>query len=280
MSDPSNCMACGAPMRPHFQAAGFAVHRCPACGLGRTLLPEKFDVASIYDETYFQGGQADGYADYQGSRAELSEEFRQVVKLLEQTGLHSGRLLEVGCAYGFFLDEAARLFDVRGVELADHARESCRARGLRVVDSIADADVRAGAPYDAVVMLDVIEHLPDPAALLREVAQMVRPGGRIVLTTGDFGALMARAMGPRWRLMTPPQHLWFFTVDALSRCLRSAGFEVEQASHPGKRVPLSLIFYQLGRMLGSRKGWRFNVKGAVPVNLFDAMRIVARRTGG
>jgi cyclopropane fatty-acyl-phospholipid synthase-like methyltransferase len=246
--------------------------------LGQTLLPANFDVSSIYDETYFQGGQADGYADYQGSRAELSAEFSQVVQMLEKTGLRSGRLLEVGCAYGFFLDEAARCFDVRGVELADHARESCRARGLRVAASIDDEQVRSAAPYDAVVMLDVIEHLPDPAGTLKEVAQMVRPGGRIVLTTGDFGAFMARAMGPRWRLMTPPQHLWFFTVDALSRCLRSAGFEVEAATHPGKRVPLSLIAYQLGRMLGSRKGWRLNVKGAVPVNLFDAMRIVARRT--
>lgn len=278
MSTPMPCAACGTPMQPHFRVAGFQVHRCPACGLGRTQLPQNFDVSSIYDESYFQGGQADGYVDYQGSRTELSEEFRQVVRVLEAGGLNSGRLLEIGCAYGFFLDEAQRSFQVWGVELADHARENCQARGLKVAASIEDAAVRGAAPYDVVIMLDVIEHLPDPVQTLRTVAQLTRPAGRIVLTTGDFGALAARAMGPRWRLMTPPQHLWFFTIDALSRCLEAAGFEVETVSHPSKRVPLSLMFYQLGRMVGSRKGWRFNMKGAVPVNLFDAMRIVARRT--
>jgi hypothetical protein len=106
---------------------------------------------------------------------------------------------------------------------------------------------------------------------------MMRPGGRIVLTTGDFGALTARLMGSRWRLMTPPQHLWFFTTRALTLQLEAAGFEVESVIHPGKRVPLSLIAYQLGRMLGMKGGWRMNTNGALPVNLFDAMRVVARR---
>ncbi len=277
MTGPPTCIACATPMKAHFVAAGYPVLRCPVCGLGRTVLPPGFDVASIYDETYFQGGQPDGYADYQGSRAELAEEFRQVVRLLEQTGLSKGRLLEMGCAYGYFLDEAAGRFDVRGVELADHARLSCQARGLQVAASIEDDAVRAAAPYDAVVMLDVIEHLPEPAQTLRAVAQLIRPGGRLVLTTGDFGSLGARALGRRWRLMTPPQHLWFFTVQALSRCLQRAGFKVQAVSHPSKRVPLSLIAFQLGRMLGSRRGWRCKVRGSLPVNLFDAMRIVARR---
>ena len=272
------CIACAEPMQLHLNVGHFEIYRCPTCGLGQTMLPPNFDVSKIYDESYFQGGQADGYADYQGSRNELREEFRQVVRVLESAGHKSGRLLEIGCAYGFFLDEAARSFEVSGVELADHARESCLARGLAVVSSVEHPNVRGAAPYDAVVMLDVIEHLPDPIQILRAVAQMMRPGGRIVLTTGDFGALSARAMGSRWRLMTPPQHLWFFTVDALSLCLEAAGFKVENVSHPSKRVPLSLILYQMGRMAGSRKGWRFNIKGSVPVNLFDAMRIVACRT--
>ena len=271
------CPACGAAFRPHFTVAGFEIERCGGCGLGRTVIPPGFDPSSIYDESYFQGGQADGYADYQGSRAELSREFRQVVQLLRTTGISGGRLLELGCAYGFFLDEAVAHFEVRGVELADHARQTCQARGLAVAASIEDPIVRAGAPFDAVVMLDVIEHLPNPGELLGQAAAMTRPGGRIVLTTGDFSAWVSRLMGSRWRLMTPPQHLWFFTPQALSRQLQQAGFEVESVTHPGKRVPLSLIAYQLGRMLGVRGGWRIKTSGALPVNLFDAMRVVARR---
>ena len=271
------CPSCRGFLQPHYEVAGFPILRCSGCGLGKTLLPDKFDVASIYDESYFQGGQADGYADYQGSREVLSAEFRQIVQLLKNADPPGNSLLEVGCAYGFFLDEALPHFDVRGVELAEHARHSCQRRGLRVADSIEHPLVLSGVPYDAVVMLDVIEHLPDPQALLSQLAGMVRPGGRIVLTTGDFGSLAARLMGSRWRLMTPPQHLWFFTMRSLGLQLQAAEFEVESVTHPSKRVPLSLIAYQLGRMLGIRGGWRINAKGAVPVNLFDAMRVVARR---
>ena len=76
---------------------------------------------------------------------------------------------------------------------------------------------RSEVPFDIVVMLDVIEHLTNPGQLLSELYSHTRPGSLLVLTTGDFGSIMARAMGKQWRLMTPPQHLWYFTTDAMTR---------------------------------------------------------------
>ena len=71
-----------------------------------------------------------------------------------------------------------------------------------------------------------------------------------MITTGDFGALSARLAGARWRLMTPPQHLWFFSQESMRRMASSLGFKVEHLDHPWKMVPLSLISFQLARMSG------------------------------
>jgi len=107
----------------------------------------------------------------------------------------------------------------------------------------------------------------------------LRPGGILVLTTGDFGSALARMAGARWRLMTPPQHLWFFTAASIERLAARLDLHVETIDHPWKLVPASLIWFQLGRMLGLRHaGTTRASRLGVPVNLGDAMRIVLRRT--
>ncbi len=118
----------------------------------------------------------------------------------------------MGCAYGFFLQEAKPFFEVAGIELAEDAAAHARQSGLNVLTGVADEAslARLGA-MDVIVLLDVIEHLPSPRDTLALCARHLNPGGIIVITTGDFGSLSARLAGARWRLMTPPQHLWFFS---------------------------------------------------------------------
>src|SRR6185436_6834394 len=109
-----------------------------------------------------------------------------------------------------------------------------------------------------------------------ELRRAMRSGGRLLLTTGDFSAPLARLLGRRWRLMTPPQHLWFFSPATLGALLSRTGFRVASVEHPAKIVPLSLIAFQAARLLGgSAPQWARRVPGGIPVNLFDAMRIVA-----
>jgi hypothetical protein len=89
--------------------------------------------------------------------------------------------------------------------------------------------------------------------------------------------LAAKLTGTRWRLMTPPQHLWFFTRQSMHRLASGLGLAVEHLDHPWKIVPLSLIVFQLRRMLGLRTAAMAGASGiGVPVNLFDAMRVVLR----
>ena len=166
-----------------------------------------------------------------------------------------------------------------GIELAEDAAAHCRQTGLRVLSGVADeASLTQLGAMDVIVLLDVIEHLPSPAETLALCARHLNPGGILVITTGDFGAMTARLAGAHWRLMTPPQHLWFFSRDSIRRMAAPLGLALEHFDHPWKLVPLSLITFQLRRMAGLRPG-RVTAPGSIglPVNLFDAMRVVLRK---
>jgi hypothetical protein len=69
-----------------------------------------------------------------------------------------------------------------------------------------------------------------------------------VITTGDFGSVAARLCGKHWRLMTPPQHLWFFDRESMVRFAELLDLSVEHLDHASKIVPLSLFMFQLRRM--------------------------------
>jgi SAM-dependent methyltransferase len=281
-SDHTTCIACGgdAPEQPLYEKWGCEIRRCPSCGLGRTVVPDGFDPASIYDQTYYQGGQRDGYADYAGSEPLLRREFRRVLRHLRRHGATGGRLLEIGCAYGFFLMEAQEHFTCTGIEISGAAVAKCQSSGLAVQREPLDgAFVRGRGPFDVAVMLEVFPLLPDPAGTLQQVRDVLVDGGLALITTGDFGSPLARLMGRSWRLMTPPQQLYFFTRAAMRSLLDRCGFEVIAFDRPWKRVPLGLAAYQVGRRTGLRVPALESIGLGVPVNLFDTMRVIARKRG-
>jgi SAM-dependent methyltransferase len=250
--------------------------RCGVCGIGRTDATG-FDPAGYYTNEYFSGGRVDGYADYAATEPVLRRQFAREVAFLRRH-CPTGRLLEIGCAYGFFLQEARDYFAVGGIELSEAAAAHCRDLGLNVVTGEASERALAQfAPADAFVLLDVIEHLSDPFDTLRRCMQHLRPHGRIVLTTGDFGSAFARLAGRHWRLMTPPQHLWFFTRESFRRWGSRIGMRIESYDHPWKIVPLSLIAFQLARTTGRSMPLPIGAHVGIPVNLYDAMRIILRK---
>ena len=253
------------------------VLQCVQCGLGRAECAS-FDVHHYYTADYFSGGYCDGYADYLGSEPVLRREFARTVQFIRRFR-DGGRLLEVGCAYGFFLEETRRFYDAAGIEIAEAAAAFCRDRGLNVIGGVADeSNLERCGMVDVIVLLDVIEHLPEPQSTLSLCRRYLNPGGIIVITTGDFASLYARLTGRHWRLMTPPQHLWYFTPQSMRRLAHSLGLHVEACDHPWKLVPLALIQFQTRRLFGLHGRMPTGVASrlGLPINLFDAMRCVLR----
>ena len=276
---PRACPACGdtTDHSLRFRTNGCDILQCRGCGLGRTETSE-FDPTAYYTKDYFSGGHSDGYSDYLGAEPVLRREFARSVDFIRRFR-PGGKLLELGCAYGFFLVEAAQHFEVAGIELAAAAAAHGHRAGLNVLQGVADeANLQHIGHVDVIVLFDVIEHLPDPRKTLALCHQYLNPGGIVVITTGNFGSVVAKLTGVKWRLMTPPQHLWFFTQESVRRISAGLGFSMEHVDHPWKIVPASLIIFQVRRMLGLHSAGAAGVNRiGVPVNLFDAMRILLRK---
>ena len=261
---------------------GFDIYKCNCCGLGITYIPKDFDLLSIYNEDYFQGNQVDGYVDYIGSETVLRREFRRDVDLLMSYIDNKNKklnLLEIGSAYGFFLEEAKEYFNVQGIEVAKEAVDFCRKRGLNVMEGILTEDnCSQMSSFDIVVFLDVIEHIPNPDEFFGYLNRITHSGSKLLLTTGDFGSLFSRFTRKNWRLMTPPQHVYFYSRKSLFKLLERYGYKVEIIFAPSKIVPLDLVFFQLARIMRLKmKPPRFLKGRELKVNLFDSIKIIASR---
>lgn len=138
-----------------------------------------------------------------------------------------GRLLEIGCGNGRQLERlGAAGWQVQGVDFDPQAVERARALGLRVGLGDVSAQGFADASFDAVVSSHVIEHVPDPAAFLRECRRILKPDGVLVVLTPNASALGHRVYGAAWAGLDPPRHLYVFTARSLQRLALAAGFSV------------------------------------------------------
>jgi SAM-dependent methyltransferase len=270
------CALCGGRGRPWLEKRGYRHLRCERCDCG-FLAPDQRpdDLASLYGAEYFEGGRGCGYPGYLRDARLLDANFDRRLAWIE--GLRGrGRLLEVGCAYGLFLRRAReRGWDAAGVEIAeDCAREARRNAGVPVVaGDFLEADL--AGPFDVVVGLDVIEHMPDPAACIERCAQLLVPDGLLVLETGNLASRWARWLGRRWHFVDPPQHLFYFTPSGLESLLRRHGFAgTIQWRSMGRQVSFANIAFKLA---GRAAGPLLRMPGHVSLDLGDGMLVAAER---
>ena len=276
------CVVCQQPCQRAllYMKWGYAIVRCTGCKHVSTVVsaddsclaqPDQF-----YSQRYFEGGMKDGYQSYEHQRAALVQHFSRLIAKRVLPLKSAGHLLDVGCAYGYCVEAAQGHFVASGIDVSPHAIDVARSRGLDCSVSTLE-DYRPSKLFDVITLLDCIEHLPRPQHDVRCAFDLLRRGGILVVTTGDIRALYPRLAGKHWRLMTPPQHLHFFSEATLTRLLESAGFQRRVAGRDWKRVPLALAAYQLCGRLGAPSAWTGRLPGALPINLWDTITIVAER---
>jgi len=210
---------------------------------------------------------------------------RNIHPLEEMTPAHNGhRLLDVGAHVGVFVEVAQeREWDAWGLEPSLWAVEEGRKRGLHMIQgTLRDAELDSES-FDVVTMWDVVEHLIDPAAEIRQVARLLKPGGIFCVHTIDIDSPFARLMGKRWPWLVE-MHLYFFSPKTLGAMVEKAGLRVESWRTQGR-------YLHLGYLLSRLSGWsiplgRFAERVAsalhidpwlVPVNFGDLFTLYARK---
>lgn len=257
----TSCQLCGSrDAALKFQDGPFRVLTCTGCGLvyvtprlqGEALL-------AVYDEGYWKSSNPKqrGYADYAREAALYLKTFEKRMALVSRHLPAKARILDVGCAAGYFLRTAQRHgHDVHGVEISKAiAGEAIGALGAdRVWNGTLDEAVRvrgwAPGSFDLVTLWDVIEHVPDPQALLRTIRGLIKPGGKLLLETQNVASRWARLLGKRWHHYKHDEHLYHFAPSTIRRLLADCGFEVQAcgSAYAGKYVSFAFMAERAGRL--------------------------------
>lgn len=194
--------------------------RCPACG---HIFADPSPAPELVDRLY--GELEDPLYDAEaGGRG---RNFVRVLRFLEKTRPEKGRLLDVGAATGILMDLArGRGWTVEGVEPSAWAVRTARERyGLEIREGVLETAALPAAAYDAVTMVDVIEHTARPGDAVARAAEVLKPGGILCVVTPDVRSAAARLAGRRWWHFRPA-HLSYFSRRSLDALLARAGFRV------------------------------------------------------
>jgi SAM-dependent methyltransferase len=266
------CLTCDQGDAASFgETAGYRFERCRRCGLVyMNPRPTATDLSSLYTETCFHSqDDSRGFTDYGADRAAVRDKSERLLAAMERHA-PAGRVLDVGCAYGFTLEVAReRGWEVAGVEpVPEAARVAAQRAGVPVAADLLEAAFPS-ASFDAVILWDVIEHLPDRRATLEEVRRILRPGGICSLVTPDVGSLGARILGSRWEEMRKvPEHIILFDRNSLAALLRATGFEPVEWDSVGKRICVEEVLTRLA----PTAPWLWKAVGA----LARALRLSSR----
>jgi 2-polyprenyl-3-methyl-5-hydroxy-6-metoxy-1,4-benzoquinol methylase len=215
------------------------IRRCRRCSLvyvNPRLTPEQ--VWQRYDQDYFWNEYLPSHGS-PGGQINFNSHRRRYSTLLASQELYrqgnKGRLLDVGCGAGFFLKVAVEAgWDGIGIDLSPDAVAFARDRlGLDVfLGRMQDSELPENT-FDVVTLLETIEHLFDPMSVLRQAHRLLRPGGLITVTTPNLNSLAFKILGLDWSILSPKEHLYYFTESTIQQMLIRAGFDrvwVERAS--------------------------------------------------
>lgn len=281
------CPVCQVTDAAFFTTKNFCdIYKCRNCGL-LFLWPKSSGSADVYSKDYFKGGDRGyGYVDYEVDKLAMAAVWEVYLERIEKFLPNRGKLLDVGAATGVFLQAAQkRGWAVGGIEPVDWAAQKARAAGLEVKTSVLSDLGDDIGDYDAVTYFDVFEHLSDPVAEVDLIHRILKPRGLLIINTPDAGSWLARILGKRWHLLTPPEHLIVFNQNNLMRLLNERGFEILEVEKIGKKFTLQYIFRTLANwqkatvwcslaefLENNRLG-----KISVPINLRDNLFVIARK---
>lgn len=212
------CPVCGEGEGVEVLRSWYRVVRCLGCDMvWANPRPDEASRAGMYGADYY-------VFDPVLDRAHTEAAARDVERMLAWREDHPGRLLDVGCATGHFLAAAREAgWTVTGVEVSPEAAARARTRARCTVHACElEAAHLPPASFDAVTLLDVLEHVARPVDLLALAGSLLAPGGRLVVECPNFGSLFRRLTGRRW-VGFNPYHLHFFTPATLAQAARRAG---------------------------------------------------------
>jgi 2-polyprenyl-3-methyl-5-hydroxy-6-metoxy-1,4-benzoquinol methylase len=241
------------------------LYRCRRCGFAQCVdIPS---VTPFYEDLIDPG--------YEATRGPRAVQAARLLELLPPDRARK-RLLDVGAGSGILVEEAVRLgYAAIGIEPSRWLVDQATQRGLPVHQGILPHPEIEGK-FDCVTLVDVIEHVTDPLALLLEARRHLADHGIGLIVTPDIDSLAARLLGFRWWHFRIA-HVGYFNRRSLTLLMARAGLEAVHWGRPTWYFPLDYLWSRLGHYL---PGWptppRWTTRTTVPLNLFDSFFVTFR----
>jgi SAM-dependent methyltransferase len=230
----ADCPICRRAVRSAFTVGGYRLFDCAACNYAfiDPQIASQLQTHALFDDAYFCSGGA-GYANYFAEAELLHAHGTRYGALLRRAGAR--RVLDVGAAAGFIL---RGLIDAgcTGVGIEPNASMAAHARrdlGLDVRATTLEA-FDSGEQFDAVALLQVVDHLEDIRRSFGRVRRLTKPGGWCLIEFGDRASLTARVLGKAWHEYAPPSVQRVFSLGALRLLMADFGFVLRASGHPAK----------------------------------------------
>jgi SAM-dependent methyltransferase len=230
-----DCNLCGGrSFKPVAWKNGYGIVKCRDCSLVQADVAD--DIEAIYNQKDYFGRTSTGVTfgtDFLKRREEMDE-----IPLNERTfdlfnaygaevGTRSFKdrsVLEIGPSpNGGTMKYLTGLSVVDGLEISRKAADHLTKLSFSMYCGNI-GDVQIDRQYDIILAYEVVEHLRDPKQAFGAIYGLLKPGGKFMFSTGNVGSLKAQVYGRRWSYFLPPQHLYYFDGQTITRCLEAAGF--------------------------------------------------------
>jgi 2-polyprenyl-3-methyl-5-hydroxy-6-metoxy-1,4-benzoquinol methylase len=259
--------------------ATLALRRCRRCSFIFAEGSDLSELLGLYEKLSDPG--------YEGSQDSRVLQMRWLIERALRARPGAKTLLDIGAAAGLLVKLAREQgLDAQGVEPShDLVAAAARLYGVELIQGTVPHERLRGARFDVVFLADVIEHVPDPVALLRDARELVAPGGVLLVVTPDVASLARRLLGKRWwhfRLA----HVGYFDARSFGEACARAGLLVAsrfrakwffRVSYLAQRVLRYLPLGAAERLLRTTVVGRRVGDAVVPLNLFDSWVFVCKR---
>lgn len=217
-------------LRSVYTATPYSVVICDNCSNGITDPPvDKAELQKIYSQTYL-------YPIHLLALGEKKYRARAMAKFIRTNApsVSHKKVLEIGCMFGYLLQELKSEYHVKGIDIGQDAVTYCKTNNLDVDDiSIEDYISNSREKFDIIVISHVLEHLLRPDQVLNQLHERLNPGGKIFILVPNYKSITAKVFGSSWGWWQVPVHINHFNKKSLSVLAHNSGFEVEQTRLKG-----------------------------------------------
>ena len=232
-----DCPVCRSTGRKSlFQKQGFSFHRCLECS-------HIYTSPRINSRLQIQIGHETDYADENDRFLRIQKFYAPFICQLVRSRAPGPRLLDIGFGWGYLMELSKSYgFSVYGIDTSPSQVKRLHSNfGKRVHQAAIGIDKIPWDSFDVVVMTHILEHLADPAAVLKEILEIMNPGGILYITVPDMDSVQFRIFGKNYDFINPLAHLQYFGEESLTRLLLDCGFQelerIQKPSFPEKTTP-------------------------------------------